>query len=320
MLKKRNWLLCLLCACLLGIAGSVAAQAAEPEAAAGGEPAYAARGADSCMRCHDKGSPVNILKTAHAVKGDARTPFAQHFCESCHGASAEHMSSPVGADGKRVAPAVVFKGDRKSSPEVINKVCIGCHENGLRMNWQGSQHQGNDLSCVSCHTMHTTTDPMLTKEKQPEVCFNCHAEQRADSFQFSHHPIREGKVVCSDCHNPHGSPGPKLLKEVRVTDVCYNCHAEKRGPFLWEHQPVREDCTNCHNPHGSQNARLLKEKLPFLCSDCHADSGDMGGLGVSRSNTPNHGTFFYTQSGRACVNCHTQIHGSNSPAGAAFFR
>jgi len=322
MFIKRNWLLGLICSCLIVAAGYSTAVAAESEGGAGGEPAYAARGADSCMRCHDKGSPMNILRTAHAVKGDARTPFAQHYCESCHGASPEHMSSPNGNNGKRSLPAVVFKGENKSSPEVINKVCMGCHENGLRMNWKGSQHQSNDIACVDCHTLHTTSDPMLTKQAQPDTCFKCHSEQRSDSYQFSHHPIREGKVVCSDCHNPHGSAGPKLLKEVRVTEVCYNCHTEKRGPFLWEHQPVREDCTNCHTPHGSQNARLLKEKMPFLCYDCHTaiKGDDMGSYPVGRNQMPSHGTFQYLSGARACINCHSQIHGSNSPVGASFMR
>ena len=51
----------------------------------------------------------------------------------------------------------------------------------------------------------------------------------------SHMPIREGKITCSDCHNPHGSVTEKLIRQASVNEVCYTCHAEKRGPFLWEH-------------------------------------------------------------------------------------
>jgi len=319
-MNAKRWLIALLVGGSMAIAGAFGAQAAEDAAPKTEEPVYAARGAESCMRCHDSGSPLAILKTSHAVKGDSRTPFAQHACESCHGASAEHMGKPPAAGERRVSPAVVFKGDRKSSPDARNKVCLTCHENGLRMNWKGSQHANSDLACNDCHTIHTSKDAVLTKITQPPVCFTCHAEQRADSYQYSHHPIREGKVVCSDCHNPHGSPGPKLLKEVRVTDTCYACHAEKRGPFLWEHQPVREDCTYCHNPHGSQNVRLLKEKMPFLCQDCHNGDNDMGGYGVTRTQLPDHGKFNYLSGDRSCINCHSQIHGSNSPSGSSFFR
>ena len=200
------------------------------------------------------------------------------------------------------------------------EVCLTCHQNGLRMDWHGSQHQTNNLACVSCHTLHVAKDPILVRATQPEKCFTCHAAQRALSFQLSHHPIQEGKVVCTDCHNPHGSPGPTLLKKVRVTDVCYTCHADKRGPMLWEHQPVREDCTNCHNPHGSVNPRLLKEKVPFLCIDCHAATNDMGAVGVSAHSVKPGSGSLYLYADRSCLNCHSQIHGSNSPSGSTFFR
>jgi predicted CXXCH cytochrome family protein len=45
---------------------------------------------------------------------------------------------------------------------------------------------------------------------------------------------------------------------------------EKRGPFLWEHAPVRESCLNCHSPHGSNHEKLLTTALPMLCQECHS--------------------------------------------------
>lgn len=278
-------------------------------------PLYSEKGAATCLGCHNQAPVTDILHTPHAAKGDPHAPFGQHECESCHGPSEAHVRDPL-----HTSPAVLFKGPKSSSVAQRNEVCLSCHQNGLRMDWAGSQHQNNNLACVSCHTIHVAKDPILVKATQPEKCFTCHAEQRALSFQFSHHPIREGKVVCSDCHNPHGSPGPSLLKEVRVTDLCYTCHADKRGPMLWEHQPVREDCTNCHNPHGSVNPRLLKEKVPFLCLDCHSAVNDMGGVGVSVHSVKPGSSSLYLYGDRSCLNCHSQIHGSNSPSGSTFFR
>jgi len=196
--------------------------------------AFAAEGERTCLKCHDEQKVTPILQTPHSVKGDKHTPFGQNGCESCHGASPDHVSRKV------KFPTVVFKGPNISPVAVRNEQCLSCHQSGLRMNWQGSQHQTNDVACTNCHTVHIAKDPVLVKFSQPEKCFTCHAEQRADSFKYSHHPIREGKVVCSDCHNPHGSAGPKLLKEFTVNETCYTCHAEKRGPLLWEHEPVRE--------------------------------------------------------------------------------
>ena len=132
-------------------------------------------------------------------------------------------------------------------------------------------------------------------------------------------------MVCSDCHNPHGSTGPKLVKKNSVNETCYQCHAEKRGPFLFEHRPAVEDCTNCHTPHGSNVAPLLKTRPPMMCQQCHDGThasaspagpnvaGRQGGLTAAAGPSKN-------LVGRACMNCHSQIHGSNSPAGGYFQR
>jgi DmsE family decaheme c-type cytochrome len=122
-------------------------------------------------------------------------------------------------------------------------------------------------------------------------------------------PVREGKMVCSDCHNPHGSATEALLRENSINDTCYKCHAEKRGPFLFEHMPVRENCDNCHEPHGSINEYLLKVSRPRLCGECH---------GVGHGLTS--GTNAVQTISRQCQNCHTMIHGTNSPSGALFQR
>ena len=144
---------------------------------------------------------------------------------------------------------------------------------------------------------------------EPDTCFQCHKDRRAQMFRSSHMPLREGKITCSDCHNPHGSATEALLKEDSINENCYKCHAEKRGPFLFEHAPVRENCLNCHEAHCSINEYSLKLSRPRLCFECHGfGHGPTAGI-----NSP------YTM-GRACQNCHTQIHGTNSPAGGALQR
>ncbi len=287
---------------------------------------YAAGDPQTCLGCHSGDAHiVAFLKfSPMAVKGDPKTPMASGGCESCHGASAAHVASRMkGGDGE---PGVVFKGPNASPVEARNEVCEGCHEGGMLINWQGSQMQRAGVACADCHTVHAAKDPVREKKTQPEVCFACHAEQRADSFKYSHHPIREGKVVCSDCHAPMGSAGPHLLKEFSVNETCYNCHADKRGPMLWEHQPVREDCTNCHTPHGSVEQRLMKENMGFMCSSCHSaisnsSGGAFGGGHSLLGNLQGQATYNSALgNNRLCLNCHSQVHGSNSPNGAYFLR
>ena len=128
----------------------------------------------------------------------------------------------------------------------------------------------------------------------------------------------EGKVVCSDCHNTHGSTGPKLMKRESVNATCYTCHMEKRGPFVHNHQPVQEDCTICHNPHGTTAENLLKTRAPFLCHSCHATphGSFQPSVATTTSGTPGWWNGSTNTQGRSCLNCHTQIHGSNNPSSA----
>jgi DmsE family decaheme c-type cytochrome len=283
-----------------------------------------------CTGCHDESETAPILtlyQTKHGVRGDARTPT----CQSCHGESDKHVKGDPKVKG-RAAPDVLFKkgayaqsGDKERSDQ-----CLTCHKGEKRTNWDGGQHQNSGLACNSCHQVHKPADKVLGKKTQADVCYTCHKEQRADGNKISHHPIAEGKVVCSDCHNPHGSTGPKLLKKNTVTETCYQCHAEKRGPFLWEHQPVTEDCANCHTPHGSNTSPLLKTRAPMLCDECHDGphnsqapyGAGLGGTQTTRVTQPsaNANNASSSAAGRACMNCHVMVHGSNSPTGALLHR
>jgi DmsE family decaheme c-type cytochrome len=311
--------------CGLLFASAHAENTAPTEGKAAAKPPAQQLDRDSvCTRCHDENDKTPVLaiyQTPHGNKADSRTPS----CQACHGESEKHLSS------KGNSPDVIF-GLKKGaySPSDVksqNTACLTCHDKDQnRTHWQGGAHQVADVACTSCHETHAAHDKVRDKRTQPDVCFTCHKDQRAQVRKFSHHPITEAKVSCSDCHNPHGSAGPKLLKKNTVTETCYTCHAEKRGPYLWEHQPVTEDCSLCHTPHGSNITPLLKSRPPFMCDECHDGphnsktpvaenaAGIQGGL----TGTPANPSTSYT--GRACMNCHSMVHGSNDPAGALLQR
>ncbi|MCH9697283.1 MAG: DmsE family decaheme c-type cytochrome [Gammaproteobacteria bacterium] len=283
--------------------------------------AYAKRGAATCLKCHDDPAITVIFNTAHATKADSRTPFAKHDCESCHGASPEHIrTAKAKLKQDQVAPSIAFGTNATTPVEQQNQVCLDCHQQGLRMHWQGSQHEFAELACASCHKLHSIHDAVRNRPTQAAVCFNCHTEQRAQINRRSRHPIRDAKVICSDCHNPHGSAGDWLLVDNTVNETCYRCHTEKRGPFLWEHPPAQEDCSLCHTAHGSSQPRLLKVRAPYLCQQCHSDSEST------------HANLLYSGADalpfgaesrlllKSCLNCHVNIHGSNHPSGVRFDR
>jgi len=264
-----------------------------------------APGPEVCAACH-KESYETYLAHRHSMKADARTPAARGGCVACHGDGSAHVK----AGGGRGVGGIKNPGSKAMASDERNATCLTCHEGGQRMHWSVSLHASRDTTCTSCHQIHTTRDRVRDKATQPEVCFTCHKEQRAQFNRPYRHPIPEGKVVCSDCHNPHGSVGPKNVKRDTVNDTCYQCHLEKRGPFVRTHQPVQEDCTICHNPHGTTAPALLKVRIPFLCQSCHQlsshrdDAAQLGG--------GSRGAIFEA---RGCENCHTQIHGSNAPSG-----
>jgi len=274
-----------------------------------------------CLRCHDDRQGLTMLHTKHGQTGDARTPFAAKQCETCHGASDEHVSATTPEGVKRPLADVIFGPGSPTPAGTQNAVCLNCHQGGARMNWAVSAHAGSEISCASCHDLHTTSDGVLTRATQPQVCYTCHVEQRAQGYKRSHHPVREGLVACSDCHNPHGSFGPTLLKQATVNDTCFQCHAEKRGPFLWEHAPVADSCLNCHTPHGSSQPRLLVVRAAWLCQQCHTERFHPSTL-YSGEFLPDDSTSTSVPRlvGKSCLNCHQQIHGSNHPSGVRLTR
>jgi len=339
---RQVLLLCAAIGAAGGISSALAATEAKPE-----PKDIVLREDAKCTSCHDEADAPNLLyigKTRHGVKADGRTPT----CTSCHGDSDNHIkSAKAGGKDKPTPPDRSFGAKAKTTAEAKNGACLTCHTGDKRTHWTGSQHESRDVACASCHTIHAPKDKVLSKTTQSEVCFSCHKSERAQIHRMSTHPIAAGKVACSDCHNPHGSAGPKLVLKNSINETCYTCHAEKRGPFLWEHPPATDDCMNCHTPHGSTNAALLQMRSPWLCQRCHGDAAPHPGAVYSGANLPggtvnilNNPTTTATagivnpltglkttqtapanqMALRGCSNCHSQIHGSNHPAGMWYSR
>lgn len=263
-------------------------------------------GSKACLGCHAS----QAEKFGFTLMGKLQKQ-GKLQCETCHGPGSAHAKA---GGGRGVGGIISFRPDDKSrTAKENNAICLGCHDKGNRSLWQGSTHETRDISCSNCHTImrNVSRKSQLKTAFQPDTCFQCHKNKRSEMWRSAHMPVREGKIACTNCHNPHGSFSEALLKQATVNDNCYQCHAEKRGPFLWEHAPVRENCLNCHDPHGSQNEFMLKISRPRLCQQCHS-----GGSHPSNPRNP----FSTFAINRECQNCHSQHHGSNSPSGPRFQR
>lgn len=255
---------------------------------------------DACLTCHEDAMKAFEV-TAHGRVFRHDAPSIGGECESCHGPRSKHLEEP----SNELAYASLTMAQQSA-------ICQQCHSGGTQFGWKSGAHHAGDVSCGSCHNVmeKKSERALLVKSSQSDVCYTCHAEIRADTMKPSHHPVREGQMECSSCHNVHGAT-PGLLVKSTLNETCTTCHAEKRGPFLWEHAPVRESCANCHTPHGSNQRFLLTAKDPFLCLSCHSYGGHINLPRYNRTSNPY---------GHGCMNCHVGTHGSNHPSGAKQMR
>ncbi len=289
-------------ALMLVLTGAVAVQFGAVEAAEAGPTAAAApvkspaqvkpsppaapkyAGADLCTACHAE--VPDAQKQEWHARLIAKRPGSSN-CEECHGPSSAHTEDP----GKvRTLNDVTHAHADRSA-----QACLRCHEDRIKPAlWKSSEHSQAGVRCWDCHSQGGTPHNKMIRRPGPEACYSCHPEQRATFEMTSHHPVREGRVDCADCHNPH-----QHQSTLDKTKACLNCHADHRGPFVFEHGALSgeltDGCLDCHKPHGSPNEHLQKYSDRGLCLQCHAD----------------HTLHFV---GRTCWDsgCHVDQHGSNT--------
>ena len=240
-------------------------------------------------------------------------------CEQCHGPGSLHVEG-----GGDVSKIISF---RQRTAADANGACLSCHlKDASVRNWVNGRHASNKIRCTDCHQIRgyaksaskpkvsfdlmTTSASDMAESFVPETekmiqpswktnenCLSCHQTQRGQMSLPYHHPLREGKMNCADCHDPHGGPTGNNLRTSNVNQLCLTCHAQYRGPFAYQHPPVSENCMSCHTPHGSPNTNLLTVSQPALCLQCHA--GHHNGAGTPLPDR--------------CTNCHVSIHGTDVP-------
>lgn len=269
-------------------------------------------GTDSCVaKCHRHDRITSFFRNSvHGEQIRPETGLPLVNCESCHGpgslaiANIEENRRLYGEAGDKCDTSKLLKLKRLP-PQAQSLICLRCHSAASTPAlafWHAGEHALNGLSCFSCHKLHEGPRQKVSHERMDALCYGCHPDVRAQFSLFSHHPLREKKMSCSDCHDPHGSLQPRLLKGSTLRDLCTRCHMEKSGPFVYEHGDVTENCVNCHSPHGSVNRRLLSAAMPFLCVQCHNP-------GHRSVMNPQQAPLFANR----CTDCHSMIHGSDTP-------
>src|SRR5262245_21403244 len=271
-------------------------------------------GSQACKDCHSDVTDA-FYKNPHnkSIVSEKELP-ERSGCESCHGPGGQH-----------IAAGQTMINFRSIPKEQVLDTCLKCHSQTLsRANIRRSSHTVNSIVCTNCHSVHSSPVPKnLLAKTQTNLCSDCHTNVRAQfSLPFKHR-VNEGVMNCTDCHNPHGASQPTWAYAARPRNVdhskaneepCIKCHEDKRGPFVFEHSPVRVDgCRSYHVPHGSTNSRMLTRPVVFtLCLECHNGAGNLGrqAYGVkTQARTPHNMANPLFQN---CTQCHVRIHGSNA--------
>lgn len=173
-----------------------------------------------------------------------------------------------------------------------------------------------DFSCEQCHgagSLHLAAGGeggILAGAQAQATCLNCHVE-RQSQFRLPHtHPVLSGRMGCVDCHDPHVGATKPLSHHGPdgQSQTCLDCHQEQAGPFVFEHEAMREGCVLCHDPHGSVNDKMLKIRGPSLCLQCHASSFSPSNLMIGNQF---HGGNNQLKQGTCwTAGCHEAVHGS----------
>ncbi len=268
-------------------------------------------GSETCQACHEDLAKSFANNPHAALEKDARRGWQGKACEACHGPGGTHAES---------AEKSAIRNPGSLPAAEADKICLGCHLNAPAQagRIQGGHARGQ-VSCVACHPVHKASGGAMAPAKASAVnnlCTSCHKQEWAGFQRPYTHRLAQGAVTCVDCHNPHGSPFGRSLSLVSANDRgCLKCHGDKRGPFAYEHAPVKlEGCTACHEPHGSANPKMLtRHEVRFLCLECHAakpaasaasQTAVLGGIPTSFHDLTN-------PRFRNCTVCHVKIHGSH---------
>jgi DmsE family decaheme c-type cytochrome len=264
-------------------------------------------GSDKCQLCHEDIYNAFGKTPHHVIDSDTKRGRENKACESCHGPALKHTESADAAD---------IRNPSKLAAAAADKTCLACHLNQPTHSGRlQSSHAKNQVSCVGCHKVHADNGKQLVARKPAAInqqCSACHTNVWVQFQRPDHHKLPEGAMSCVVCHNPHGSVKTAMAKISGANEPgCLKCHGDKRGPFTFEHGPVRfEGCATCHEPHGSSNPRMLaRQEVRVVCLECHANLPT-----ANKSNTigvvpP---AFHDLRSPRFqnCTICHQKIHGS----------
>ena len=239
------------------------------------KPSAGAKENSVCTSCHQEGLA--------APAGGSRHAALDMGCESCH------ITHKSGDPKKKefqfrlitAAPALCRNCHTDSDPKLrkahkdqptANSDCTRCHDPHRSTVAKLLHPNGHDPyaknQCEKCHAAAKDDKVVLAEGGQRALCYNCHDKKKAQVEQSStKHPVPYLTETCTDCHDPHASRYPSLLRQSEA-NTCATCHEKSALPV--QHGPyMRGQCTSCHDPHGANEPKLLRASENNICRSCH---------------------------------------------------
>lgn len=196
----------------------------------------------SCIICHNPhgGEAGLYLSQVGGQKWDLNKkythfPVAQGRCKDCH---SPHLVS----FGKRIDDEddwddLDLDEEEQAIPQgskqgLLKKggsaLCYECHtKEGAHFEETGHSRvenlatNGEQTPCLGCHLPHASDYSSLTKLSEDQLCVACHSGYTPHHF-LSFGSVKQGKLKCVECHEPHGMPGNRRL--LVQENICSMCH------------------------------------------------------------------------------------------------
>jgi len=230
-----------------------------------------ADGGELCFSCHPD--------VAARAAGPGAHPALEDGCDSCHDAHRSDHRYLLVEDEDDLCRSCHDAADPELrrlhfGAEMTTTRCGGCHDPhgspSMPLIANGSIHAPFRDGCSTCHDGSASS---LVDGGGNALCETCHddiAETAANAAVT--HPAME-MVECVECHSPHASRQPKLLR-ASGGELCLGCHEDQAaGEGETAHQAIAWiGCRSCHLPHGGPERNLLRASGNDLCNGCHLQS------------------------------------------------
>jgi predicted CXXCH cytochrome family protein len=259
--------------------------------------------AGACTTCHDP--------HGGNVPGMLRTTGSQ-MCLECHREMSARFSNArfrhkAAATNCLDCHSPHMSDQRYMLTAAVPDLCAKCHEKTVRdLQTAAVKHSPTtkDSACMNCHDPHAAQESKLLITDEVDGCLKCHDKTvKAENQEFadmkkllaanpySHGPIQNRD--CSGCHNPHGSPYYRILKNqypqgfyapffISNYDLCFRCHdaalateehttsatkfrdGDRNLHFIHVNKASHgRTCRSCHEVHASTNTKHISKTVPF---------------------------------------------------------